>query len=141
MYDSSEKNFLTYPKGIKSWLLTRDHKRIGLMYALVIMIAFAAGGLLALALRMHLWNPSGEHALSQDTYNQFFTLHGAIMIFLFLIPGIPATLGNFCLPLMLGTKDVAFPRLNLASWYVYLLGAAIILYSVLTDVIYSFETK
>jgi len=130
MYDSSVKNFITYPRGIKSWLLTRDHKRIGLMYAVVILIAFAAGGFFAISLRMHLWNPAAEHALSQDVYNQFFTLHGAIMIFLFLVPGIPAILGNFCLPLMLGSKDVAFPRLNLASWYIYMAGAGITLYSI-----------
>ena len=74
----------------------------------------------------------GEQVMGQDTYNKFFTLHGAIMIFLFLVPAIPAILGNFCLPLMLGTKDVAFPKLNLASWYVYMVGAAFTLYSVVT---------
>ncbi len=129
MYGSSEKNYLTYPTGVKSWLFTLDHKRIGIMYLVLILLAFAAGGFFALTLRLELFR-SGEQFLDQDTYNKFFTLHGAIMVFLFIIPSIPAALGNFCLPLMLGAKDVAFPRLNLASWYVYVLGAAITLYSV-----------
>ena len=130
----AEKNFLTHPKGLKSWLLTVDHKRIGILYMIVVLIAFALGGFFAVSLRLELYNP-GEQVMGQDTYNKFFTLHGAIMIFLFIIPGIPAILGNFCLPLMLGTKDVAFPKLNLASWYVYLIGAAIALYSIATGAV------
>ncbi len=128
MYNDTEKNFLTHPKGIMSWLLTLDHKRIGIMYLAAILAAFAAGGFFALGLRLELLNP-GKQFMDQDTYNKFFTLHGAIMVFLFIIPSIPAALGNFCLPLMLGAKDVAFPRLNLASWYVYMLGAMFCLYS------------
>ncbi len=108
MYSNSEKNFITHPKGIMSWLFTLDHKRIGIMYLIAIMAAFAAGGFFALSLRLELFRP-GEQFLTQDQYNKFFTLHGAIMVFLFIIPSIPAALGNFLLPLMLGAKDVAFP--------------------------------
>ena len=117
-----EHNYLTEPKGIKSWLLTLDHKRIGLMYFFAIMFFFFVGGLFAIMLRLELMNP-GKDFIEADTYNQLFTLHGAIMIFLFIIPSIPAALGNLMLPLMLGAKDVAFPRLNLASWYIYVFGA------------------
>jgi len=134
MYSDSEKNFITHPKGIMSWLFTLDHKRIGIMYGIVIFTAFAAGGFFALSLRLELFRP-GEQFLSQDQYNKFFTLHGAIMVFLFIIPSIPATLGNFCLPLLLGAKDVAFPRLNLASWYVYIVGATFTLYSIFTGAV------
>lgn len=123
-----EKNYLTEPKGLKSWLLTYDHKRIGLMYLFAIFLFFAIGGLFAMLLRLELLNP-GKDIMEADTYNQFFTLHGAIMIFLFIIPSIPAALGNIILPLMLGAKDVAFPRLNLASWYIYVLGALFFLFS------------
>lgn len=133
MESSSEKNFLTHPKGIMSWLFTLDHKRIGIMYLVLVTLALAAGGVLALCLRMELWHPGPEHQImSQDLYNKFFTLHGAIMIFLFIIPAVPAVMGNFCLPLMLGAKDVAFPRLNLASWYVYVFGACFALYSLVS---------
>ena len=112
-----EHHYLNEPKGIKSWLLTRDHKRIGIMYLIAILAAFLAGGVLALMIRLELLHP-GADFMTSDTYNKLFTLHGAIMIFLFIIPSIPAALGNFVLPLVLGAKDVAFPRLNLASWYV-----------------------
>ncbi|MBD3402813.1 cytochrome c oxidase subunit I [candidate division GN15 bacterium] len=115
-------SYLQEPKGIKSWLLTVDHKRIGIMYLAAIMFFFFVGGALAVILRTELFRPE-QILMDADTYNQFFTLHGAIMIFLFIIPSIPAALGNFILPLMLGAKDVAFPRLNLASWYVYVFGA------------------
>jgi cytochrome c oxidase subunit 1 len=110
-----EHNYLSEPKGLKSWLLTLDHKRIGLMYLFAIMFFFMVGGIFAVLLRLELLHP-GRDIMEADTYNQFFTLHGAIMIFLFIIPSIPAALGNLILPLMLGAKDVAFPRLNLASW-------------------------
>ena len=124
-----EHHYLNEPKGIKSWLLTRDHKRIGIMYLIAILAAFLAGGVLALMIRLELLHP-GADFMTSDTYNKLFTLHGAIMIFLFIIPSIPAALGNFVLPLMIGAKDVAFPRLNLASWYLYVIGAAIALYSI-----------
>lgn len=123
-----EPNFLTSPKGLKSWLLTLDHKRIGLMYLFAIMFFFMIGGIFAILIRLELLHP-GEAIMSADTYNRMFTLHGAIMIFLFIIPAIPAALGNIMLPIMLGAKDVAFPRLNLASWYIYMGGALFAIYS------------
>jgi len=123
-------NYLNETKGIKSWLLTLDHKRIGVMYLFGIMTAFLLGGIFAMIIRLELFTP-GEDFISAQTYNQMFTLHGAIMIFLFIIPSIPAALGNFVLPLMIGAKDVAFPRLNLISWYIYVLGAAFALFSMI----------
>ncbi|HWR83692.1 MAG TPA: cytochrome c oxidase subunit I [Candidatus Deferrimicrobium sp.] len=124
-------NYLNEPKGIKSWLLTLDHKRIGLLYLFGIMTAFFLGGVFAMLLRLELLSP-GKDFFDADTYNQLFTLHGAVMIFLFIIPSIPAILGNFVLPLMIGAKDVAFPRLNLASWYIYVFGSLVALYSIIT---------
>ncbi len=126
-----EHNYLSEPKGIKSWLLTLDHKRIGLMYLFAIMFFFMIGGIFALLLRLELLAP-GKDFMEAETYNQYFTLHGAIMIFLFIIPSIPAALGNIILPLMLGAKDVAFPRLNLASWYIYVFGALFAIFSIVT---------
>src|SRR5882762_7885677 len=109
---------------VASWLNTRDHKRIGVMFLAAVLIFFFLGGVFALALRMKLLFP-GPFLFDALTYNRLFTLHGVTMIFLFLIPAIPAVFGNFMLPLMLGARDVAFPRLNLASLYVYLSGAAV----------------
>ena len=126
-----EYNYLRYPKGLKSWLLTIDHKRIGVMYFAAIMTFFAVGGLLAVGLRTELFSSHGM-MMSSETYNRFFTLHGAIMIFLFIIPSIPAALGNFILPIMVGAKDVAFPRLNLMSWYIFVFGALFCLFSIVT---------
>lgn len=131
MKAETPNNFYTASTGWKSWLFTVDHKRIGLMYMYAILTAFFLGGMFAMALRLELLTP-GEDFFTADQYNQLFTLHGAIMIFLFIIPSIPAILGNFVLPLMIGAKDVAFPRLNLASWYIYMFGAAIALYSLFT---------
>jgi len=117
-------------KGVLSWILTKDHKRIGVMYLGSILLFFMVGGLLALAVRLELLTAKGD-LLSADAYNKAFTLHGAIMIFLFIIPSIPASIGNFFLPLMLGAKDVAFPKLNLASYHIYVVGAVILLYSII----------
>ncbi len=119
---ASSDNYLTHGKGIMSWLGTLDHKRIGVMYLGCILFSFFLGGIFALLIRTELLTP-GKTIVDADQYNQLFTLHGAVMIFLFLIPGIPAALGNFALPLMLGAKDVAFPRLNLMSWYLWVIGA------------------
>ncbi len=129
-----EKNYLNDPKGLKSWLFTLDHKRIGILYLYSIMTAFLLGGIFAILIRLELLSPQ-KVLMEATTYNQFFTLHGAIMIFLFIIPSIPAALGNFILPLMIGAKDVAFPRLNLASWYVYIFGALFALYSIVTGAV------
>ena len=121
---SSERhdNYLTCDHGLRSWLFTLDHKRIGVMYLGGILLTFLLGGLIALVIRLELLTP-GKAFLSEDRYNELFTLHGAIMTFLFLIPSIPAALGNFLLPVMLGAKDVAFPRMNLASFYLWVVGA------------------
>ena len=115
------RNYLNASSGILSWLLTKDHKRIGILYAIAITFFFSIGGLMAALIRLELVTPAGD-LVQPDTYNRLFTMHGVFMIFFFLIPSIPATLGNFLLPLMLGAKDVAFPRLNLLSWYVYMTG-------------------
>ena len=123
-------NYLSADYGIKSWLLTTDHKRIGLMYLLTMTLFFFLGGAFAVAIRLELATPHGD-LVESETYNKLFTMHGVIMIFFFLIPSIPAVLGNFCIPLMIGAKDVAFPRLNLLSWYVYTAGAMITLYAVI----------
>ena len=130
----NQASFLNYPRGIKSWLFTLDHKRIGLMYLIAIMFFFFVGGVLAMLIRLELFSP-GKTIMEAHTYNQMFTLHGAIMIFLFIIPVIPAALGNFVLPLMLGAKDVAFPRLNLLSFYIYIFGALFALYSIITGAV------
>jgi len=115
-------NYLTHSRGVLSWLVTLDHKRIGVMYLVGILTAFLLGGIFAILVRTELLTPK-RTIMDADTYNQFFTLHGAIMTFLVIIPGIPAALGNFVLPLLLGAKDVAFPRLNLASFYLWVGGA------------------
>eukprot|EP01046_Picozoa_sp_COSAG06_P045240 COSAG06_NODE_6226_length_3033_cov_1.039877_1_plen_262_part_10 len=122
-------NFFQVTKGWKSWLFTLDHKRIGLMYLASILVAFALGGVFALLLRLELLTPN-QLFLTAKQYNQVFTLHGAVMVFLFIIPSIPASLGNFFLPMQLGALDVAFPRLNLMSWYIYIFGAIFSLVSI-----------
>src|SRR4051794_19736032 len=105
-HDSPGDNYLTHSRGIRSWLLTLDHKRIGVMYLWSVLAALALGGFFALLLRVELFYP-GRTIMNADTYNQVFTLHGSIMVFLFIIPSIPASIGNFILPVMLGAKDVA----------------------------------
>src|SRR4051794_1317272 len=114
--------------GVKSWLLTRDHKRIALLYLASITFFFFVGGAFAVLIRLDLATPPGD-LVSDDTYNKLFTMHGVVMVFFFLIPSIPATLGNFLVPLMIGAKDLAFPKLNLASWYIYILGGLFTLYA------------
>lgn len=131
-FPTERDNYLTNSKGVLSWLCTLDHKRIGLMYLVGVVGAFLLGGLLALGIRLHLLDPQGwlfrdgwplDSTQANNVYNQVFTLHGAIMVFLFIIPSIPAALGNFLVPVMLGAKDVAFPRLNLSSFYLWVFGA------------------
>jgi len=117
-------NYLTYTRGFLSWALTLDHKRIGVMYMFSVLFSFLIGGIFALLVRTELLTPGPTiPGVDANTYNQFFTLHGAIMVFLVIIPSIPAALGNFVLPVMLGAKDVAFPRLNLGSYYLWIIGA------------------
>jgi len=122
---TTEPDFLHVTKGVKSWMLTLDHKRIGMMYLFGILGALIVGGAFALLVRTELWSP-GKTIVGQDTYNQFFTLHGAVMVFLVIIPGIPAALGNIIMPIQLGAPDVAFPRLNLASFYLWCSGALLL---------------
>ena len=123
-----EVDFYRAKKGLWSWLSTVDHKRIGIMYLVGTLVGFLAAGVLAVIFRADLMTPNSE--LGRDVYNKLFTLHGAIMVFIFIIPAIPAALGNFFLPLMLGAKDVAFPRLNLASFYIWVAGLVILLLAI-----------
>jgi cytochrome c oxidase subunit 1 len=126
-----EEHYLTVDYGLRSWLLTTDHKRVGLLYLMSITAAFFVGGLFALLVRLELLTPAGD-LLRAETYNKFFTMHGIVMVFFFLIPAVPAVLGNFLLPMMIGARDVAFPRLNLASWYVYMAGLVLVVYAIVT---------
>ncbi|MDT7960301.1 MAG: cytochrome c oxidase subunit I [Armatimonadota bacterium] len=126
-YTGTEKpNYLNWKTSVASWLLTYDHKRIAILYLVSISIFFLLGGLAAALIRLELATPKGD-LLTSDVYNKMFTTHGVIMIFLFLIPSIPAVFGNFLLPLMIGARDVAFPRLNLLSWYFFMAGALMVL--------------
>ena len=119
---SPRKDYLNREYGVLSWLLTLDHKRIAILYIVSITLMFFVGGLFAVLMRLELLTPQGD-LMTSDTYNKMFTLHGVVMIFFFLIPGIPAVLGNFLLPIQIGAKDLAFPRLNLLSWYLFMIGA------------------
>ena len=119
-----EENYLNARYGLASWLLTLDHKRIGILYLLVTTVFFIIGGLFAALIRLELLTPQGD-VLEADTYNKVFTMHGVAMIFFFLIPSVPAVLGNFVIPIMIGAKDVAFPKLNLLSWYCYIVGGSL----------------
>ncbi len=124
-------NYLNCDYSLKSWLLTTDHKRIGIMFLISITFFFVLGGVYAGLIRLSLLSPSGS-LVSAQSYNKLFTMHGLIMIFFFLIPSIPAVLGNFLIPIMIGARDLAFPRLNLASWYVYVLGATFTIITAVT---------
>lgn len=124
-----EPNFFEVKRGISSWLYTLDHKRIGFMYLFAILGALILGGAFALLVRLELFEP-GKTIVDQDRYNQLFTLHGAVMVFLVIVPGIPAALGNMVMPIQLGAPDVAFPKLNMASFYLWCAGAALMLYSI-----------
>src|SRR5690242_4041472 len=106
------ENYLNSGYGIRSWLLTTDHKRICILYLLTITLFFAIGGAFATVMRLDLATPAAD-LVTDETYNKMFTMHGIIMVFFFLVPSIPATLGNFLIPMMVGAKDVAFPKLNL----------------------------
>ena len=130
-HHDEDTNYLNHETGIWSWLTTKDHKRIGILYCISLALVFLVAGVLALFMRAELSAP-GETIMGNDTYNQVFTMHGILMVFLFLVPSIPAILGNFVLPMQIGAKDVAFPRLNLASWYVYMAGAVLTIAALLT---------
>ncbi|HXD72315.1 MAG TPA: cbb3-type cytochrome c oxidase subunit I, partial [Vicinamibacterales bacterium] len=122
------RHYLNDGFGIRSWLLTRDHKRIALLYLAGVTFFFFVGGAFAVLIRLELATPAGD-LVSDDTYNKLFTMHGVMMVFFFLIPAIPAVLGNFLVPIMIGAKDLAFPKLNLASWYIYMLGGLFTLWA------------
>jgi cytochrome c oxidase subunit 1 len=130
MTDKPVENYLNVDYGVRSWLLTTDHKRIALLYLASITLMFFIGGAFAVGIRLELVTPPGD-LLQSETYNKFFTMHGIVMIFFFLVPSIPAVLGNFLLPIMIGARDLAFPRLNLASWYIYTVGALFTLWVML----------
>jgi cytochrome c oxidase subunit I len=122
-------NYLDEKTGLASWFFTTDHKRIGLLYVFSITFFFFFGGLFALLMRIHLLTPRGL-ILGDETYNKLFTMHGIIMVWFFLIPSIPNTIGNFVLPMMIGAKDLAFPKLNLLSWYIFMLGGSVTLFAI-----------
>ena len=122
-----KQNYLNSEYGLKSWLLTLDHKRIALLYLFTTIFFFVIGGTAAALIRLELLTPQGD-LVASDTYNKLFSIHGIIMVFFFLVPIAPAVLGNFLIPLMIGARDVAFPRLNLFSWYLFVIGGCFELY-------------
>jgi cytochrome c oxidase subunit 1 len=124
------ENYLNVAYGVASWLLTKDHKRIAILYLITVTVMFFLGGVAITIVRLNLMTPDGK-LIEADTYNRLFTMHGVIMVFFFLVPVVPTVLGNFCLPLMIGAKDLAFPRINLASWYLFVLGGAWTVYAML----------
>jgi len=128
---AERENYLNKGYGIKSWLLTTDHKRIALLYLITITFFFFIGGFFALLIRLELLTPAGD-LVQADTYNKLFTMHGQVMVFFFLIPAVPAVLGNFLIPMMIGAKDLAFPRINLLSWYLLVIGGVLMMYTILT---------
>jgi cytochrome c oxidase subunit 1 len=128
--DWPKNHYLKDRQGLRSWLLTQDHKRIALLYLISITVFFALGGLMAMLVRLELLTPAGD-LMQADTYNRVFTAHGVLMVFFFLIPGIPAVFGNFLIPLMIGAKDLAFPKLNLASWYIFNIAGLMGLFALL----------
>jgi cytochrome c oxidase subunit 1 len=130
MAGPASHSYLSTTIGIRSWLLTTDHKRIALLYFASITFFFLVGGFAATLIRFELLTP-GPTLGSPDFYNRLFTMHGVIMVWFFLIPSIPTTMGNFMIPLMIGAKDLAFPRLNLASWYLFIAGGALTIFSLL----------
>jgi cytochrome c oxidase subunit I len=125
------ENYLNAAHSVRSWLLTTDHKRIALLYMISITLFFLVGGTAAALMRLELLTPQGD-LVTSATYNKLFTIHGVIMVWFFLIPSIPTVLGNFLVPLMIGARDVAFPRLNLASWYLFMAGGAFALWAIIS---------
>jgi cytochrome c oxidase subunit 1 len=123
-------SYLNSEYGLKSWLLTGDHKRIAMLYLFSITFFFFLGGAFAGLIRLELLTPLPD-LVASDTYNKLFTMHGVIMIFLFLVPSVPATVGNFVIPIMVGAKDLAFPKINLLSWYLYIAGACFLVFALL----------
>src|SRR5437016_8243544 len=121
-------HYLNANYSLWSWLFSTDHKRVAVLYMISITLFFFVGGAAAVVFRLELMTPAGDLVLA-ETYNKLFTLHGVVMVWFFLIPSVPNVLGNFLIPMMIGARDLAFPRLNLLSWYLYLLGAAFTLWA------------
>ena len=119
--DAKRESYLTEENTLRSWLLTTDHKRIALLYFASITMFFFLGGGAAALMRLNLLTPRAR-SCRHETYNRLFTMHGVVMVWFFLVPAVPVTLGNFIVPLMLGARDLAFPRLNLISWYLFMIG-------------------
>src|SRR6202171_6401004 len=130
-YQMPEEHYLNATYGLRSWLLTTDHKRIALLYLGSVTFFFFVGGIFAPLIRIHLLTPNG-YLVTPEIYNKLFTMHGVAMVFFFLIPSIPAVLGNFLIPIMVGAKDLAFPRINLLSWYIYVLGGLFTIVAAMT---------
>ena len=126
-----KKNFINAEHGLLSWLLTGDHKRIAILYLISITVFFFIGGAFAGLIRLELLTPQGD-LVSSDTYNKLFTMHGVIMVFLFLVPSVPATIGNFLIPMMVGARDLAFPKINLLSWYLYVAAGTLMIAAMAT---------
>jgi len=124
-----DRHYLNVNYGVRSWLLTVDHKRIALLYLGSVTLFFMIGGIFAMLVRLELLTPEGD-LMQAETYNKMFTMHGIAMVFFFLLPAIPAVLGNFLVPMMIGAKDLAFPRLNLLSWYLYMIGALFTIWAI-----------
>src|SRR5881628_3823170 len=124
------RHYLNDGYGVRSWLLTRDHKRIALLYLAGVTFFFFIGGAMAVLIRLELATPPGD-LVTDETYNKLFTMHGVMMVFFFLIPVIPTVLGNFLVPIMIGAKDLAFPKINLLSWYIYIIGGLFTVYAML----------
>src|SRR4029079_12459442 len=129
-YVRPKLNYLNNGTTLRSWLLTKDHKRIALMYLISVSAFFMMGGIYASIIRLELLTPASD-LLETGTYNKVFTQHGILMIFFFLIPSIPAVLGNFLIPIMIGAKDLALPRINLLSRYIYWLGGGLTLFALM----------
>ena len=128
---TTPRNYLNADYRLWSWLLTTDHKRVAILYLITVTLFFFLGGAAAVLFRLELMTPRGD-LLLPETYNKLFTLHGIVMVFFFMIPAVPAVLGNFLVPLMIGARDVAFPKLNLASWYIFVIGGAFTIWAMLT---------
>src|SRR5256886_13705145 len=128
---SPPRHYLNDGYGIKSWLLTRDQMRIALLYLAAVTFFFFIGGAMAVLIRLELATPPGD-LVTDETYNKLFTMHGVMMVFFFLIPVIPSVLGNFLVPIMIGAKDLAFPKINLLSWYIYIVGGLFTLYALIS---------
>ena len=132
--EAPAKHYLNHEKTFKSWALSVDHKRIGIMYMVTLAVVFLIAGVLALLVRIELMS-QGPTIMDAQTYNQVFSMHGIMMVFLFLVPSIPAIMGNFVMPIQIGAIDVAFPRLNLASFYIYLIGGVLVVFALMNGAV------